>query len=175
MKTTAFEGIRVEVETSRSFDEVTRRLRDATGEATLQDMIRVAHEVENGDEYDRIINERYAKPSGFIRFAEVNHGAWLSLYGIHRRTVRWILGNPTLAVTMIRHDPDAGLFVPVELLLTEQPRGTSVLYVRPSSLIALETASAQLRDAVRVLDQKLSALVDEITRDNLVTPRSAAD
>src|SRR5207253_11153490 len=48
---------------------------------------------------------------------------------------RALLGNPTLAVTMIRHDVNAGLFVPVELLLTEQSegRGTSVLYVRPSS------------------------------------------
>jgi len=87
------------------------------------------------------------------------------VYGIRRRTVRWILGNPTLAVTMIRHDVNAGLFVPVELLLTEQSegRGASVLYVRPSSLIAVDTASVELRAAVRVLDEKLSALVDDIT------------
>jgi len=102
----------------------------------------------------------------------VNHGAWLSVYGIRRRTVRWILGNPTLAVTMIRHDVNAGLFVPVELLLTEQSkgRGTSVLYVRPSSLIALDTASVELRAAVRVLDEKLSALVDDITAKGAVRP-----
>jgi uncharacterized protein (DUF302 family) len=165
MKTTEFTGIRVEVETSLSFDEVTQRLQRSTGQATVQDMIRVAGEVKNGDEYDRIINDQYATPSGFIRFAQVNHGAWLSVYGIRRRTVRWILGNPTLAVTMIRHDVNAGLFAPVELLLTEQSegRGTSVLYVRPSSLIALDTASVELRAAVRVLDEKLSALVDDIT------------
>ena len=165
MKTTEFTGIRVDVETSLSFEEVTQRLQRSTGQATLQDMIRVAGEVKNGDEYDRIINDQYATPSGFIRFAQVNHGAWLSVYGIRRRTVRWILGNPTLAVTMIRHDVNAGLFVPVELLLTEQSegRGTSVLYVRPSSLIALDTASVELRAAVRVLDEKLSALVDDIT------------
>ena len=165
MKTTEFTGIRVEVETSLSFDEVTQRLQRSTGQATVQDMIRVAGEVKNGDEYDRIINDQYATSSGFIRFAQVNHGAWLSVYGIRRRTVRWILGNPTLAVTMIRHDVNAGLFVPVELLLTEQSegRGTSVLYVRPSSLIALDTASTELRAAVRVLDEKLSALVDDIT------------
>jgi uncharacterized protein (DUF302 family) len=165
MKTTKFTGIRVEVETTLSFDAVVRSLRRATGQATLEDMIRVAGEVKSGDEYDRVINDQYARPSGFMRFAEVNHGAWLSVYGIRRRTVRWILGNPTLAVTMIRHDLDAGLFVPVELLLTEQPegRGTRVLYVRPSSLIALDTASVELRQTVRVLDDKLSALVDEIT------------
>src|SRR2546426_4972087 len=93
MKTTEFTGIRVEVETSLSFDEVTQRLQRSTGQATLEDMIRVAGEVKNGDEYDRIINDQYATPSGFIRFAQVNHGAWLSVYGIRRRTVRWILGS----------------------------------------------------------------------------------
>jgi len=40
MKTTEFTGIRVEVETSLSFDEVTQRLQRSTGQATLQDMIR---------------------------------------------------------------------------------------------------------------------------------------
>ena len=39
MKTTEFTGIRVEVETSLSFDEVTQRLQRSTGQATLQDMI----------------------------------------------------------------------------------------------------------------------------------------
>jgi uncharacterized protein (DUF302 family) len=86
------------------------------------------------------------------------------VYGIRRRTVRWILGNPTLAVTMIRHDVNAGLFVPVELLVTEQPegRGTSVLYVRPSSLIAVDPANVALAAAVRVLDEKLAALIGEV-------------
>ena len=165
MRTKEFTGIRVEVETSLSFEEVTQRLQATTGQATLQDMIRIAGDVKNGDEYDRVIKDQYAGPSGLIRFAEVNHGAWISVYGVRRRTVRWLLGNPTLAITMIRHDVDAGLFVPVELLVTEQPegRGTSVLYVRPSSLIALDTASVELRAAVRELDEKLSALVDEIT------------
>jgi len=64
MKTTEFTGIRVEVETSLSFDEVTQRLQRSTGQATLQDMIRVAGEVKNGDEYDRIINDQYARPAG---------------------------------------------------------------------------------------------------------------
>ena len=39
MKTTEFTGIRVEVETSLSFDEVNQRLQRSTGQATLQDMI----------------------------------------------------------------------------------------------------------------------------------------
>jgi uncharacterized protein (DUF302 family) len=52
-------------------------------------------------------------------FAEIDHGGWLPKFGIKQRTVRWILGNPLYAVTMIRHDITAGLFAPVELLVTE--------------------------------------------------------
>ena len=54
--------------------------------------------------------------------------------------VRWILGNPLIAITMIRHDITAGLFAPVEILVTEKERGpgTTITYVRPSSLIFIE-------------------------------------
>jgi hypothetical protein len=40
-------------------------------------------------------------------------------FGINRRTVRWILGNPLIA-TAIRLDITAGLFAPVEVLVTEK-------------------------------------------------------
>jgi len=43
-------------------------------------------------------------------FHEIDHGGWLSKFGINRRMVRWIFGNPLIAITMIRHDLTAGLF-----------------------------------------------------------------
>ena len=51
--------------------------------------------------------------------------------------MRWIIGNPLYAITMIRYDITAGLFAPVELLVTENidGAGATVTYVRPSSLI----------------------------------------
>ena len=84
----------------------------------------------------------------------------LSKFGISRRSVRWILGNPLIAITMIRHDISAGLFAPVELLLTEAEdgQGTTVTYVRPSTLMAIEQ-NPPLLDAARVLDEKCDALV----------------
>lgn len=64
---------------------------------------------------------------------------------------------------MLRRDLDAGLFVPVELLVTENPdgRGAKVLYVRPSSLIAVRD-DADLETAATRLDAKLGALVESI-------------
>ena len=66
-------------------------------------------------------------------FWEIDHGAWLPTYGIHRRAVRWILGNATIAITMIRHDLTAGLFVPVEPLVMEgeDGKGATVTFVLP--------------------------------------------
>ena len=65
---------------------------------------------------------------------------------------------------MIRHDITAGLFAPVELLVTEDSHqlGTTVTYVRPSSLMVIET-NVPLLHASRALDAKLAALVTDAT------------
>jgi len=97
-------------------------------------------------------------------FSEFDHGAWINKFGIHRRVSRWILGNPLIAITMLRHDIGAGLFVPVEILLTdrlEEP-GSTVSYVRPSSAIAVEE-NPPLLAAAQALDAKLDMLITRAT------------
>jgi|SRR5215467_12535143 len=85
---------------------------------------------------------------------------WIAKYGIRRRALRWIFGNPLIAITMLRHDLQAGLFVPIELLLleTEDQRRCSVSYVRPSSLIAINR-EPELLAAAQALDAKAHAYV----------------
>jgi uncharacterized protein (DUF302 family) len=97
-------------------------------------------------------------------FAEIDHSGWLPKYGITQRTVRWIIGNPLYAITMIRHDITAGLFAPVELLVTEDAdrSGATVTYVQPSSLMVIEN-NTPLLTAAESLDSKLAALVVEVT------------
>jgi len=88
----------------------------------------------------------------------------LRRFGINRRAVRWLLGNPLIAVTMIRHDITAGLFAPVEMLVTEKDGGlgATITYVRPSSLIVIEE-NPRLSEAAKVLDEKLDALIASAT------------
>ena len=76
----------------------------------------------------------------------------------HEHTL--IPGNPLIAITMIRHDLTAGLFAPVEILVTEHEKeqGTNVVYVLPSSFIPIED-NPPLRIAAEVFDAKLAALV----------------
>jgi uncharacterized protein (DUF302 family) len=65
---------------------------------------------------------------------------------------------------MIRHDITAGLFAPVEILVFEKGNGlgTTITYVRPSSLMVIEE-NAPLHEAAKALDEKLSALIAKAT------------
>jgi uncharacterized protein (DUF302 family) len=81
---------------------------------------------------------------------------------------RFILGNPLIAITMLEHDVDAGLFVPVEVMLVEDEEGVGcrVLYMLPSGLVAgYEGASEQLVDAAKKLDEKLEVLIRDVIQD----------
>ncbi len=163
-ETKSFTGTRVVVRTPRSFDSLLQRLRHVMGKASIDDINALAREQPSEDAFARLVEERYVGTSGFMFFTEINHGAWLPRYGITQRVVRWIIGNPLYAITMIRHDITAGLFAPVELLITEDVNGggSIVTYVRPSSLMVVED-NPQLLKAAVALDAKLAALVDGAT------------
>jgi hypothetical protein len=90
----------------------------------------------------------------------MDYSGWVAKYGMHRRLLRWIIGNPLIAITMVRHDQTAALFVPVELLIVEAEDGAgcSVIYVAPSSTIAYGD-NADVLAAAQALDAKLDALV----------------
>jgi uncharacterized protein (DUF302 family) len=162
--TKPFQGIRVEVDTPISFDEVLNRLRRLMGSTSVPEIVSLAKETATQAEYVQKIEERFVGQSGFMLFHEIDHGGWLRRFGINRRTVRWILGNPLIAITMLRHDIRAGLFAPVEILVTERESGSgaTITYVRPSSLIVIEKNSPLL-EAAKALDQKLDALIAKAT------------
>lgn len=160
LSTKSFEGIRVEIETVVSFGEVISRLRDLMGNASLAEVVALAKEAITEADYVQKIQERFVGESGFMLFHEIDHGGWLPRFGINRRVVRWILGNPLIAITMLRHDITAGLFAPVEVLVTEKERepGTTITYVLPSSLMVIAD-NPPLRKAAKALDEKLEALI----------------
>ena len=164
VETMPFRGERIVVQTGRSFDTVLDALRRLMGTVTLAEINALANETISERDFSRLVEERYVGKSGFMLFAEMDHGGWLPKFGINQRVVRWILGNPLLAITMIRHDITAGLFAPVELLAAEElnQRGTTLTYVRPSSLMVIDD-NAPLLAAARILDAKLAALLADAT------------
>lgn len=125
--------------------------------------------------------ERVLGAHDFMEFYLVNHGSWLPIYapptatskidGRPLQAKRYVLGNPLIAITMIEHDLDAGLFAPVELLIvedgeSEKGKGCKIVYMLPSGLVAgYEGASKELTEAAKKLDEKLEAFVQDITRE----------
>ena len=156
-----FNGVRIRFDSKKSFDEVLSSLLADVGDKPLL-INDVAANSESWDSYRKEIESRVG-PSGFILFATIDHGAWIKKVGIRRKALRFIIGNPMIAITMLRHDLTAGLFAPVELILIEEDDGRcSLTYVRPSSLMVVEKNDALL-DAAKQLDSKLQALATKVT------------
>lgn len=101
-----------------------------------------------------------------MNFYELSHGAWIGLFGVGGglKVRRVVLGNPLIAMTMLRHDLESGLFLPVELLLVENDdrMSTKVIYDLPSALVTAVNENGALMDAAKVLDDKLATLVNDI-------------
>jgi len=121
-----------------------------------------AAQAESWESYQQRV-ETHVGPSGFMLFGLLDHGAWIGKAGIDRKVLRVILGNPLIAITMLRHDVTAGLFAPVELLIADEPDGhSSLTYVRPSALMVVEP-NEELLSAAQALDAKLTALAARVT------------
>lgn len=166
-QTDTFTASRITFTTSCAFEAVAAKLSTeirSNGSVTREEM---ATAVSNGKDAFIAYFSSKVGTLGFTEFdAGINH-SWSQLFGVGGglRLQRIMLGNPLIAITMLRHDLNAGLFVPVELLLKDLPegKGTAVIYVLPSSLIAGVNTDDRLKEAAQSLDAKLEALVQYIT------------
>ena len=76
------------------------------------------------------------------------------------------MGNPLIAITMLKRDLIAGLAVPVELLVLEtKGSGVDLIYQLPSTLIAGLNRDEELVKAVEALDAKLAVLVQWVASE----------
>ena len=157
-----FQGVRIQVDSTLSFDEVLNRLRAQCGRATGGALGEVVAHASTSEEFERGVNQRLVGPSGFMIFVEFDHTSWIRLYGLKPRVLRIILGNPLIAITMLREDISSALFAPVELLLTDNGSGATIQYVQPSSLMVINDNPPLLK-AAQALDEKLSALISSIS------------
>lgn len=157
---TRFAGVRLRYTSTKSYHELVAALLADIGEKPVP-INDVATATDDWDSY-RAEVESYVGPSGFMLFGLIDHGAWIVKAGVSRKAVRVVLGNPLIAITMLRHDVTAGLFAPVELLLVDEGTGSSLTYVRPSSLMVVE-GNPQLLSAAQQLDAKLAVLAEQVT------------
>jgi uncharacterized protein (DUF302 family) len=161
-QTHIFQGVRIQVDTTLGFDEVLNRLRTQCGRASAGAVGEIAARSSSVADFEREVNRSLVGQSGFTIFAEFDHSLWIRAYDLNRRVLRVILGNPLIAITMLREDISAALFAPVELLLTDNDSGATIQYVQPSSLIVIKNNPPLLK-AAQALDEKLAALVSAVS------------
>lgn len=157
----AFDGVRVQLDSNKSYDELVGALFADVGDkpVPIEDLVPA---LGSWDSLQAEVESRVG-PSGFMLFGLFDHGAWIKKAGIDRKVLRAIIGNPLIAITMLRHDVAAGLFAPVELLLVQHDDGHgSLIYVKPSSLMVIES-NPPLLAAAQQLDAKLYALAAKVT------------
>ncbi|KAJ7638760.1 hypothetical protein FB45DRAFT_1023525 [Roridomyces roridus] len=142
--------------------EVISRLDKELGKHTTPGVSGLQQSTSSKENFEAYLNSA-AGPSGFLYFNEFNHGAWMQLFSSPSKGVVYVIGNPLIAETMLRHDMQAGLNIPPRLMILEKKdgQGTEVVYHLPSSVIALGDDQS-LRDAAEALDRKIEQLVERI-------------
>lgn len=122
---TTYQTTRITRTYAKPFDKVLERLHSSIKKPSVgAGGLSILDDLSSKEAFESVTNTALG-PHGFMQFQQFNHGDWMSLYGVHRnrKVVRIIFGNPQIAITMIRHDVGAALFVPVEVLIIEREDG----------------------------------------------------
>jgi len=113
--------------------------------------------------------EKQLGTSGFSLFSKVDFEILFSLAGKPRRVSQYAIGNPLLALQMVEHLPEVALYAPLRLVVYEENGGrTVVAYDRFSSLL-LQYQHAEITPIAQLVEQKLEALVAEVTGEGQET------
>ena len=92
-------------------------------------------------------------------FGTMDHGALLSIFGVKKKAIQYVLGNPLIAIQMTQHNLAAGLYAPLRVLVYEDNRGRTCLeYDKPSSLFG-QFNDDRITTVASLLDRKLEDLI----------------
>jgi haloalkane dehalogenase len=161
------------VASNRSYEQVKESLEARLGVAgNIDELVRQLAAVKASWEQVTQAIEKQLGTSGFSLFSKVDHGDLLSLAGKPRRVSQYAIGNPLLALQMVEHLPEVALYAPLRLAVYEEDGGkTSVAYDRFSSLLP-PYQPAEITPIAQLVEQKLEALVAEVTGGGQETPAS---
>jgi uncharacterized protein (DUF302 family) len=147
----------------RTFEEVVAAFEKAVGVVDGEAFRKVVAGSTTEEEFEKGVRA-FEGTSGFMRFLDVDHGAWMRWLGLKAKCRLYILGNPLIAWTMLKHDLGVGLNVPVRAMIYEDQRTgrTRLAYDLPSSLMA-RLGNEKVTAAAKQLDEKLAALARTVT------------
>ena len=146
----------------RPFDAVLRAFHEQVGSLEETGWAAIPAASADQRDFERRVRDVLG-PSGFTRFLTIDHGEWLTLQGRPTRFIQFTLGNPLIAITMMKHHIEAGLDVPVRLCIYEHSDGkTRLVFNTPSSLMS-GLGNEEVKAAALKLDAKMMALAEAVT------------
>ncbi len=158
MTTSTFTTTHIRVQTEKKFSEVTRDFERQLGKFDPTVFQALRSDAERADDARARI-EAMAGSSGFMLFGTMDHGALLSVFGVKKKAIQYVLGNPLIAIQMTQHNLAAGLYAPLRLLVYEDNRGRTCLeYDKPSSLFG-QFNDDRITTVASLLDRKLEDLI----------------
>lgn len=102
---------------------------------------------------------------GLMIFFTLDHGSALRMVGQNKKAIRFILGNPLVAIQMTKYDIRAGQYVPLTLIAYEDEENrVRIEYDQPSSLLDV-CESTEVDRTARELDKKLLLVVQHAIED----------
>jgi uncharacterized protein (DUF302 family) len=152
----------VVVETTQAFERVVEAFERQIGRKGYEAYQHVVTSSRTTAEFTQGI-EQLLGSSGFMEFLAIDHGAWFSRLVHPLKAKLYIIGNPLIAQHFLKYSAEAGLYVPIRVLVYENAQGNTCLsYDRPSSLLQVcaVTDEVFVRTAAD-LDQKAERLVQK--------------
>ncbi|EFH82749.1 DUF302 domain-containing protein [Ktedonobacter racemifer] len=152
----------VVVETTQSFERVTEAFEGQIGRKGHEAYQNVVTSSRTLEEFTQGI-EQLLGSSEFMEFLALDHGAWFSRLVHPLKAKLYIIGNPLIAQHFEKYSAQAGLYVPIRVLLYENARGNTCLsYDRPSSLLQVcAVTEEEFVQTAADLDQKVAHLVQK--------------
>lgn len=157
METATFTGTHVTVPSSKSYEEVIQALESVLGKGDLRSFAEMVRASGTWDEFVRETEQRVGE-SGFVIFAQIDHGAWMSQVPHDMKGKLYVIGNPLIAKQMLEHVSEVGLYVPVRIYVHEDQQGTTRVEYDEISPIFERFGNEKVNEVARGLDRKLEEL-----------------
>lgn len=149
----------VVVSADKPYEQVVAALESIamTGKIDLAEVEKIVLASNSWDEFQATMETKVGNRN-LMTFTEIGHGSLMSLAFEGTKAKLYVIGNPLIARQMLEENLAVGLYVPLRLLIYENPSGqTQITYDRPSALLS-KFQNQKILTVARMLDQKLEEL-----------------
>ena len=99
---------------------------------------------------------------GLMILGTIPHGRTLGVLGGPPQAQMFLVGNPLIALTMMRTHPQAGVYAPLRVMFSGvASNATSITYDRPSKVFT-QWSEPIFSETGKMLDQKMESLIRKI-------------